>query len=1097
MKNILYQESIVEIKHLFRIMRNTILTLFIFAGTAFASESYSQTMKVTILADNISTGKVINEIEKQTDYLFVYNVNEVNLQRKVKVNVQNKPVAEVLNKVFEGTDIYYAMESKNIMLMSKGKGEEAPQQVNKVTGIVKDVDGEPIIGANVTVKGRSIGTVTDIDGHFVLDAPTGALLLVSYIGYTSQEVNMNGKKEIMITLEEDMEALDEVVVIGYGIVKKRDLTGSVGRVKTDEIQKMPVSTIEQALQGRVSGVQITTATGAPGAGATVRIRGGNSISSGNDPLYVIDGIIGAGNLNSLNPSDISSIEILKDASSTAIYGSRGANGVVLITTKRGNESKGASISYNGYYGIQTPVKKLDLLDGQETAIYQNEYSDYFGTPHNFSDVGNVANTDWQEHIFRDTAPITDHNLTVSNGTKDHNYFLSLNYFNQEGVMYDTGYERYQIRFNMDQKIGKFLKIGATMTASYTNKDNPKIEKGVELLPTAPVYNEDGSYYSVNQVSGNTYDNPVALREGLINNQYQFRGLGNIYGQLTLFKNLIIKSSWGFNVSYSKHNQYESVNLPSSIQKQKGGQASVDTSFPLTYQNENTINYSLDLGKHSIGLLGGFTWQKYMIESLTSSTQGFKNDANDYHSMQSGDPNKRSIQTGESQWGMMSYLFRANYSFKDRYLVTLSGRADGSSRLAKGNQWALFPSAAIAWRASEEEFIKKLEIFSNLKARLSYGISGNQGVGAYAVYDKLARGRTVIGDQEVTTFIPTLSASKNLGWEKTKQIDIGFDMGFLDNRLSLEVDYYYKRTSDLLLAKELPYQTGYSSILENVGSTENKGWEFTLNSTNFDTQDFKWNTNLSLAFNRNKVLNLGGKEFLENGQGSRLIVGKPVGVFFGVKYLGTWKESEILEGVQHNPGDPKFEDLNEDGIIDVNDGQIIGSAEPKFYGGIGNDFTYKRLTLSLFFDFSYGNDIYDLSGRLMDTGFNANVYGRHRDRWTESNPDGYYPRAGSAYTHIYDTYAGGNTNGGNTLYVHDGSYLRLKNINLQYDIPLKNKRIIKSLQIYGTATNVFILTRYLGFSPDVDADASTSTRHGFDRNAYPQSKTYLLGVKASF
>lgn len=966
----------------------------------------------------------------------------------------------------------------------------------KVVGIVKTVEGEPIIGANVTIKGQTTGTITDIDGNFSIDALIGNILKVSFIGFETQNVKVTGEKLIVI-LKEEANSLDEIVVVGYGLVKKSDLTGSVGKVKTEEIQKIPVSSVEQALQGRISGMQITTTTGAPGAGATVRIRGGNSISSGNEPLYVIDGIIDAGNLNSLNPADIASIEVLKDASSTAIYGSRGANGVVLITTKRGDGQNGVSVSYNGYYGIQTPVRKLDLLSGREAAIFQNEYSDYQGTSHNFEDVNNVDNTDWQEYIFRDTAPITDHNLTISNSTKNNNYYLALNYFNQEGIMYNTGYQRYQLRFNIDQKIGKSFKFGATMTASYTDKDNPVISKGFELLPTAPVYNEDGSYFSQSQVSGNTYDNPVAQRNGIINNQYQFRGLGNIYAQLTLFKNLVLKSSWGFNVSYSKHNQYESVDLPTSKDKNKGGVASVNTSFPITYQNENTINYLLDLGKHSIGLLGGFTWQKYSSETLTASTQGLLNDANDYHSMQSGEPNQRNIQTSETQWGMMSYLFRVNYNFNSKYLFTVSGRADGSSRLAKGNQWAFFPSAAFAWRASEEEFIKNTNIFSNLKFRLSYGISGNQGVSAYAVYDKLNRGKTVIGDSEITTFVPVLSASKDLGWEMTKQFDFGIDFGFLDNRLSLEVDYYYKKTTDLLLEKELPYQTGYSAILDNVGSTKNQGFEIALNSINFDNKNFKWSTNLSLAFNRNKVIDLGGKDFLENGRGARLIVGEPVGTFFGVKYLGTWKENEIPDGSKHRPGDPKFEDLDNNDLIDIKDGQIIGNAEPKFYGGISNEFIYKHLTLSLFFDFSYGNDIYDLYGRLMETGFNSNLYGKHRNRWTEENPNGYYPRAGSAYTNIYDTYAGGNVNGGNTLYVHDGSFLRLKNLNLQYDVPLKNRKIVKSLQVYGTATNLFTWTPYFGFSPDVDADNSSATRIGFDNNAYPQSRTFLLGVKLNF
>ena len=433
------------------------------------------------------------------------------------------------------------------------------------------------------------------------------------------------------------------------------------------------------------------------------------------------------------------------------------------------------------------------------------------------------------------------------------------------------------------------------------------------------------------------------------------------------------------------------------------------------------------------------------------------------------------------------------------MLTVSGRQDGSSRLSEGNKWAFFPSVALAWRASEEEFIKSLSLFSTLKLRASYGTSGSQAIDPYSVIDKLKSGSTVIGGQEVISFAPESSANKNLGWEKTKQVDVGLDAGFLEGRLGLEIDYYYKKTTDLLLKRELPYQTGFESILENVGAVRNQGFEISVNSVNIDKKDFKWSTNLSISANRNKILDLGGKDFLENGRGSRLIVGEPMGTFFGVKYLGTWKENEITEGSKHKPGDPKLEDLNDDDIINIHDGQIIGNAEPKFYGGFGNDFTFKRFTLGLFFDFSYGNDVYDLSGRGMDTGFNGNVYGRNRDRWSESNPNGYYPKAGSAFTNIFDTYAGGEFNGGCSLYLHDGSYLRLKNINVQYDIPLPKQNVLKSLQVYGTVSNVFTLTKYFGYSPDVNVgDLETeATRRGFDQNAYPQSRTFLIGLKAQF
>ena len=1071
-----------------------ILCLACFANL-FAANTNVYAQEVDLSSTTLTTQEVMEEIESKTDYLFVYDKSEINLKKKISLNTKSSELDDILQALFTNTDIVYAKEGNNIVLMKKNSVQEQKQVTRKITGTVLDAKGEPVIGANVLVKGTTNGTITDMDGKFMLNVSNG-ILEVSFIGYQTQQIQIGRKSSFSITLKEDSELLNEVVVVGYGVMKKSDLTGSVGTVKAKDIQKMPVASVDQALQGRVSGMQITSVSGAPGAGTTIRIRGGNSINAGNEPLYVIDGIIGGGDLSSINPSDIASIEVLKDASSTAIYGSRGANGVVLITTKRGDGAKGTKLSYSGYYGIQTAAKKIDFMNGKEAAEFQNEFAEYKGVPHPYQDLNAIHDTNWYDYIFQKSAPMTDHNVSLANSTDNGNYFLSLNYFNQEGLMYKSNFERYQIRFNIDQKIGNHIKLGATLTTSMTNRDNP-ILNGIDLLPTAPVYNEDGSYFAINEVSGKYYDNPVAQRDGIWDETRMFRGLGNVYAQFTPIKNLIIKSSWGFDVSHSKNNRYESVNLPTRVYDKLGGFASVKTDFPISYQNENTINYSFDIKEHSISLLGGFTWQKFQSEFLHSSAFGFKNDINRHHAMETGDPITRDIQTGEQEWGMMSYLFRVNYGFKNRYLVTVSGRQDGSSRLAEGNKWAFFPSVALAWRASEEKFIKNVDWISNLKVRASYGTSGSQSVAPYATIDRLNSGGAVIGGKEVISYVPGSSANKNLGWEKTKQVDLGIDLGLFNNRLSLELDAYYKRTNDLLLERELPYQTGFSQILENIGSVDNKGLEISVHSTNIDNQDFTWNSGISISLNRNKVRNLGGKEFMENGRGSRIITGEPLGTFFGVKYLGTWKEDEIPEGTKHLPGDPKLEDLNKDGLIDVNDGQIIGNAEPKFYGGFSNDFTYKRFSLNVFFDFSYGNDIYDYKGFDWETGWNINTYGHNRNRWTPSNPKGEYPRAGSASDKIHANYAGGEHTGGNSLYVHDGSYLRLKNISLQYDVPMGKQKVIKSLQVYMTATNLFTITPYFGYTPDVSGEGTSVTRRGFDKSTYPANRTFLFGLKANF
>lgn len=1078
-----------------------LLTVFVFSVssqmifTETANAQNAKSKSYTYVAKNVAVGDALSQLSKITGYYFFYNESVLKDLSKISLQIKKGTIDEILSTLTKQTGLYFKRIDNTISVSrTKEDNTQVGPSRRVLTGTISDEKGEPLIGASVQVKGAKEGVITDADGHFSIRVPERGVIAISYIGYVSKNLPITKENNLRVVLSEDTQKLDEVVVIGYGIVRKSDLTGSVGSVKADAIEKMPVARIDQAIQGRVSGVQITSLNGSPGAATTIRVRGGNSISAGNEPLYVVDGVIGAGDLNTINPSDILSIEVLKDASSTAIYGSRGANGVILITTKRGEGSDGVRLSYNGYYGFQSPTKQLDLLNGTEAATFQNDYATYKGNPAPFKDVNAVSNTNWQDYIFRSGAPITDHNLSVSRATKDGNYFLSLNFFNQAGTMYKSNFERYQIRFNVDQNINKFFKIGATLTASISRRANPVLS-GLDLLPTAPVYNDDGSYYSINQVSGNTYDNPVAQRDLKKNTTRTWRGLGNVYAQFTILKGLVFKTSFGFDAINTKQNVYNSLKLPSRVFNKSGGYAYVGTTFPITYQNENTLSYYRTFGDHFISAVAGYTWQKYLGEDFSGSASGFSNDVTQYNAIETGTPTTRSIDTDESAWGLKSYLFRVNYTYKDRYMFTVSGREDGSSRLAKGNKWAFFPSVALAWRASEEEFIKKLNVFSNLKLRASYGTSGSQSISPYSVIEKLASGSNVVGNAEVITFSPASSANKNLKWEKTKQLDLGIEAGFFGGRLNVELDYYHKKTTDLLLSRELPYQTGFTSILENVGSLKNDGIELTLNSVNVKTKDFLWTTNLSISKNKNKVLNLGGKDFIENGIATRLIVGQPVGSFWGVKYLGTYKADEIA-GTKHQAGDPKLADLDNNGITNINDAEIIGNAEPKFFGGLGTDLTYKNWTLSMFFDFSYGNKIYDLSGRSMETGLNTNVYGRNRDRWTESNPNGWLPRAGSAQSWLFETYAGGEVTGGCDLYLHNGSYLRLKNVNLQYDVPLRNRSIIKSLQFYGTVTNLFTLTSYFGYTPDVSV-YSDAVHRGFDQNAYPQSRTYLIGLKVQF
>ena len=603
------------------IMKRTVirrtLTVFAFAFSSqfiFVENALGQNLKennINYVAKDATINNVFKQLNKLTGFYFFYNESVLKDLRTVNIQIQKGSIEDILKSLSQQTGLYFKRINNTISVSKTPEPESnnSTQQRKRLTGVITDSNGETIIGANISVKGSTLGTITDVNGNFSLEVPNSGMLTISYIGYISKNVPITNENNISITLTEDTQKLDEVVVVGYGVVRKSDLTGSVGSVKANIIESMPIARVDQALQGRVSGVQITTSNGAPGASTTIRIRGGNSINAGNEPLYVIDGIIGGGDLNTINPADIESIEVLKDASSTAIYGSRGANGVILITTKRGNGSEGVKVSYNGYYGLQTPSKTLDLLNGPEAMAFQNEYAAYYGRPNPFKDPSTISDTNWQDYIFRSSAPITDHNLSVSRSMKDSNYFLSVNYFNQDGIMYESGFERYQIRFNVDQNIGKFLQLGATLTASMTNRDNP-ILGGHNLLPTAPIYNEDGSYFDINQISGNVFNNPVAQKNCIQDKTRTYRGLGNLYAQLTLFKNLILKTSFGFDITNSKQNRYESVNLPTRIFNKAGGYAKVQTQYPITYQNENTISYHTTIGEHFISVLGGFCMQSY-------------------------------------------------------------------------------------------------------------------------------------------------------------------------------------------------------------------------------------------------------------------------------------------------------------------------------------------------------------------------------------------------------------------------------------------------------------------------------------------------------
>ena len=736
MKNILYQESIVEIKHLFRMMRNTLLALFVFAGTAFATESYSQTMKVTVVADNVSTGKVISEIEKQTDYLFVYNVNEVNLKRNVKVNAQNKSVAEVLNKVFEGTDIYYAMEGKNIMLMSKAKDGEAVQQANKVTGIVKDANGEPVIGANVMVKGQSIGTITDIDGRFVLDAPKDAVLQITYIGYVSQEVKVSGKKEINVVLKEDTETLDEVVVIGYGTAKKSDLTGATTQIKPEALTSSVVGNALESLQGKAAGVAVFN-DNKPGASPSIRVRGSGSITASNEPLYVVDGFpLMDGNISDLNPSDIESMEILKDASSTAIYGSRGANGIVMITTKKG-KSGTKNLSVNTSVGVQMPGRLANLISGEDFISFMNAGYKNQGSNIPFSDIPSTYTTDtnWEKEILENSSLLQDYSITFDGSSNKTNYMLSTGFYNQEGLLKAQNYQKYTFHGNLQHSFNKWLTVGANTQFTYSIQDvfdSALIDIYRYGWPTENVKNEDDTY-NISSMH-NTYIlypwNPVLDMNETTTQFTTNRFLGTLFAEMQLMKDLKYRLNLGVDLKNTR--KYNYVGSESAVNKASGLKGNGYNNWNKGFSKvmENILTYNHTWNKHRLTATAVYSWQDFTYEDINLSGSGFENDLTGAWSM--GLADKSSVSWGTNKYSnkLISFTGRVSYVYDDKYLLTATSRWDGSSRFGANNKWGYFPSVGLGWRLSQESFLKENKVITNLKIRGSFGITGNQEIGNY-------------------------------------------------------------------------------------------------------------------------------------------------------------------------------------------------------------------------------------------------------------------------------------------------------------------------------------------------------------------------------
>ncbi|MEX2567733.1 MAG: TonB-dependent receptor [Cyclobacteriaceae bacterium] len=995
-----------------------------------------------------------------------------------------------------------------------------------ITGVVKSQEDQELIpGVSVLVKGTTRGSVTDIDGQFSLEVSNGEVLVASFIGYETKEVAVkSGMDKVEILLNSSFSDLSEVVVVGYGTQKKSDLTGAVGSVSSEALQERPSASLNQSLSGRLQGVNVTVNSGRPGGRANIRIRGNTSVSIANDPLYVIDGVIihaaglanGSTPIDYLNPNDIASVEVLKDASATAIYGARGANGVILVTTKRGSTSGGV-ITFDTDLSVGVLPKKIPLLNSEEFLMvediaYQNAQKyDPVGwdngiyrdpalkrtNPLLFDGNGNpLHDTDWQDESFRQ-AVTQNYQLGLTGGNEKDSYGIYVNHRNEEGLMRGSYLKRYAGRFVFDSQIKDWVKVGGTL--SYTDQKESQIDplgaggiiamrQVLEALPIIPVKYEDGSWAGNEDYPGmEGGNNPLHVVEDrvyIVNTQTL---LGNLYANFNLAEGLEFRSVLATNIINQRVDYYGGRML-NYIARNQRGDAYVDNDRLNSWQFENYLTYNKQINENqSLNALLGVSWQHVDRFNSRARSRDFQDDYFKFNNLGAG-ANVFQTLSGTSAYGLNSYFGRFNYNLKEKYLVTFTGRIDGSSKFGEANRYAVFPSAAIAWRMSEEDFLKDSRIISNLKLRSSYGVTGNSEIPAYQALAGMGNYTVIFNNSRSIGLGINRLANPDLRWEKTFQTDIGLELGMFNNRLTFELDLYRKLTEDMLLNAPVPSSSGYTQVTQNIGSMENKGIEFALNSVNVVKNNFKWDTHFNISRNKNTVLELtGGADIFS---GSTIIrEGEPVGSFFGFVHQGTWDTDEADEAAQYLklPGDIKYEDVNGDGAINDNDRVIIGQGIPKGFGTLMNTFQYKNFELMVDLQFMYGNNVLWRSKHSAeDRQGIANSFRTVLNAWTPENQD-------TNIAELRPLTAGYNTFNDSDR-AQEGSFLRGRNLLFAYTFePDLIQRInLNRLRAFVSVQNFFLRTKFQGYDPEVSTSGSPFDQ-GVDLYAYPKPRVFMLGL----
>lgn len=1123
-KNISFKTEFIQVLIDNLIFMNNRKKAILVVGALFCLNLSIFSQSISLKMNNVSVKKAMTELKEKSGYSFVYVAGDVDTKRNV--NVQADELKQAIEQILQGQDVSYEIKGKNIVIQKiKKQHQVGNKKEKKITGIVKDEKGEPIIGANVLEKGTANGVITDIDGNFTLLITDPATLVISYIGYNAQEVKVSNKGHVEIALKENVQGLDEVVVLAYGTQTKRNVTGSLETVKFDKLSDIPVAQFAQKMQGQIAGVQVNQGTGVPGQGMNVRIRGAASLSTSSSPLYVVDGFPIVGDINNINPSEIETMTVLKDAAATALYGSRAAFGVVLITTKGAKAGK-TSVNVNAYMGIQSVPQKgrPDMMNGTEWAQFKKEYYEDLGqsVPEAFQNPSQYGKGyNWYDAMLKD-AIIQDYNVSISTGKDNFTSSIVVGYFNQDGVVLNSDYNRFTLRANSSYQISPTLKAVFSVAPSYSFENRPSSDgsffggngllANANLTPPILSYqSEDGSYPVAVTTPGITsFETPNWVRsiKDITNERTVKRLLSNAYLEYEPIKNLVLKTSINVDLGSENHHYFQ----PSTAGRAFAAAPNAINANLFEANNryyswlsENTVTYSATLGKHDFEILGGYTIQRFRSDYSALSGSNYPDDR-----IQTIDAAlvKNNPTMDVQEWSMISYLGRINYSYKGRYLLGASIRRDGSSRFGINNKWGNFPAVSAGWIASDEKFMQSLKWVSLMKIRGSYGVIGNNNIGNYTQYNTVTgTANGVFGNTTVSGSKVTNLGNQDLGWEKTSQLDIGVDLGFLNNRITFTYDYYRKITKDLLYSLPVPRESGFSTFTGNVGKLKFWGHEFSINSHNL-VGAFKWDTNFNISFSDNRILELSGlsDQLLASTGFVTTIsrVGGRIGQFYGMVQEGVYVNQQDYDNspkaVDSQVGTIKFHDVNGDKQItydDVDgDKAEIGNPFPKFTFGITNNFSYKNFDLSIVATGSYGNKIATpIEQGTANLDGNFNVMKEVKDRWrSPENPGaGKYGKTTGATGRERDQF--------HSRFVKDGSYITIKNITLGYTLPANTIKYINHLRIYASVQQPFIFSKYKYANPEVgvdfNGDAPSSLLQGIDYSTYPVPRTFTLGLNVSF